>query len=103
PQRLKPNFMPHLLARLKSCPSRSVRATGIFRARPALDLAVVPIVVTPSSILRRAQGAAVGGVADFDVAIHILQLDVRAAVAQFPAQIMADELMIVHMQAEVVL
>jgi len=56
-----------------------------------------------AQIFRRAQGAAIGGVANLDVAIHVLQFKVWAAAAEFSAQVVADEPVMIHVQSEVIL
>ncbi len=54
-------------------------------------------------VFDRAQGVAVLGVMNFDPAIHIRQFDMCAPVAQFSAQIVPDELMMIYTQPEIII
>jgi predicted chitinase len=64
-----------------------------------LNFAVVIVVfVAVVQVLGRAEGAAVGSVTNINPAIHVFQLDARASVAEFAAQVMADESVMVHVQ-----
>src|ERR1035438_5199170 len=78
-------------------------ARGRSGAVPKLDFVVILVVVAMAEVFRRTQGPAVGGVANLNPAIHVLQFNPRAAAAQFAAQIVADESVMIHVQAEVIL
>ena len=54
-------------------------------------------------VLYRAHRPAVLGMMNFHPAVHVLQADMRSAIAQFPAKIVPHEAVIVHMQAEIVM
>ncbi len=75
PQRLKPNFPGALTARLEVVPFPICsKHPGPSAPDPPLDFAVVIVVIVAvamAQILHRAQGAAVGGVANFDPAIYV--------------------------------
>ena len=69
-----------------------------------LNLAVVIVVfIVMTQILHRTQRAPILGMMHVDSAIHVFQPDARAAAAQLSAQVVAHEVVIVHVQAEVVI
>jgi hypothetical protein len=59
-------------------------------------------VVAAAQIFDRAQRAAILSAMNLDPAIHVLQLDARAAVAYLAFQIAADGTMTVDVQAKVI-
>ena len=66
----------------------------------SLDIAVVVILVlVVPAVFDGTQGMAILCMMNFDSAIHVRQLDVRAAVAQLSAEIVADKLMMIHVQS----
>ena len=72
-------------------------------ARATQSNAVVIVVfVAMAQIPHRTHGSPVLRVVNLDVAIHVRQFDVRSAIAEFSAEVMAHEVMMVHMQAEIV-
>jgi hypothetical protein len=92
-------------ARLEAAPFQSNTCGEKPAARfSKLDLAIVVIIlVAMAQVLDWTERAAVGGVANLDPAIHVLQFDAWTSVAQFTAQIVANEMVIVNVQPEVVL
>src|SRR5580658_10707247 len=56
-----------------------------------------------AQVLHWAERAPVLGVMNLNSAIHVVQLDVGAAGAKFSSQFLADELVSIHMQSEIVI
>jgi hypothetical protein len=61
-----------------------------------LNAVVIVVFIAVAEIFRRAHGAAILGVMNFDSSVHVRDADVSAPAAQFTLQIVTDEIVVIY-------